>query len=238
MSDTPTSAPPGAATRLRLGDGITLTEAAYQALRADIIRGVRRPGERLRIERLRALYATGPTPLREALQRLSSERLVLAEGQRGFTVAPLDAAEFADLNIARTAIEKEALRLSLVQGDDAWEGRVVAAAYRLEKEDTALARAGSVGDGWERANSEFHTALVSACGSSWLLHVRDGLNDICERYRRVSVYRHIGARDLAQEHRRIAEAALARDADAACALTEAHFARTAEILSRSGDDAG
>ncbi|MHA6344349.1 GntR family transcriptional regulator [Roseivivax sp. CAU 1761] len=212
-----------------------MTEAAYQALRTDIIRGVRKPGERLRIERLRGLYETGPTPLREALQRLSSERLVVAEGQRGFTVAPLDAGEFADLNVARTAIEKEALRLALARGDDAWEARIVAAAYRLEKQDAALAGSGGVTDAWERANAEFHTALVSACGSSWLLHVRDGLHDICERYRRASIYRHIGARDLGAEHRGIAEAALARDSEAVCRLTEAHFARTAEVLSGGGD---
>ncbi|UMA64396.1 FCD domain-containing protein [Roseivivax marinus] len=228
-----TTAPFGG--RSRPKDGQTQTEAAYQALRADIIRGNRRPGERLRIERLRNLYGTGPTPLREALQRLSSERLVLAEGQRGFSVAPLDPAEFADINIARTSIEKEALRLSLQRGGDDWEARVVAAAYRLAKEDAALAASKEVGDRWERANAEFHTALVSACGSSWLLHIREGLHDVCERYRRASVYSRMGARDLHTEHAEISDAALARDIETACSLTERHFALTADSL-RAGSE--
>ena len=90
--------------------GETLTEAAYRAIRRDIIRGVRAPGERLRIERLRQLYDIGPTPLREALQKLSTEQLVLSEGNRGFAVAPLDFREFMDLNIARTDVELAALR--------------------------------------------------------------------------------------------------------------------------------
>ena len=211
--------------------GETLAEAAYRALRVDIIRGRRPPGERLRIEKIKAIYGIGPTPLREALHRLSSERLVIAEGYRGFTVAPLEPAEFADLNIARTALEKEALRLSISRGDDAWEARVVAASYLMQKEDAALASArGGVPDSWERANAAFHSAMVSACGSAWLLRMRAGLHDLCERYRRASVYQRLGARDLGSEHAAISRAVLDRDAELACTLTERHFALTASVL--------
>lgn len=210
--------------------GETLAQAAYRTLRADIIRGVRQPGERLRIERLKGLYAVGPTPLREALQKLSRDGLVTAEGNRGFAVAPLDPAEFADLNLARTTLEKEALRLSIARGDDAWEARIVAARHILRKEDKALAGARTVPDSWERANTAFHAALVSACGSAWLLRMRSELHDLCERYRRASVYRQLRERDLAAEHEAIAEAALSRDAEAACTLIARHFAATAETL--------
>lgn len=215
-------------------EGATLAEAAFKRLRRDIIVGVRPPGERLRIEKLKTIYGIGPTPLREALQKLSRDGLVVSEGNRGFMVAPLDASEFADLNLARTAIEKEALRLSIGRGDDQWEARVVAASYIMAKEDAALAQAQSgVPDSWERANTEFHAALVSACGSNWLLRVRAGLHDHCERYRRASVYQKLGSRDLGAEHTAIVEAALARDADRACHLTEQHFALTAAALMES-----
>jgi DNA-binding GntR family transcriptional regulator len=218
--------------------GETLAEAAYRALRVDIIRGRRPPGERLRIEKIKAIYGIGPTPLREALQRLSSERLVIAEGNRGFTVARLDPAEFADLNIARTALEKEALRLSIARGDDAWEARVVAASYLMQKEDAALAGSrDGVPDSWERANAAFHSAMVSACGSTWLLRMRAGLHDLCERYRRASVYQKLGARDLTSEHSDISRAVLERDAGLACSLTERHFALTASVLTDEAEGA-
>ena len=220
-------------------EGETLVDAAFRRLRHDIIAGTRPPGERLRIEKLKALYGIGPTPLREALLKLAQDGLVQAEGNRGFTVAPLDPAEFDDRNLARTAIEKEALRLSIARGGDAWEARVVAARYIMAKEDAALSRAsGGVPDTWERANAEFHAALVSACGSAWLLRVRAGLHDHCERYRRASVYQRLGARDLSAEHDAIAAAALARDADRACALTETHFALTAAILKDTAQGRG
>lgn len=217
--------------------GETLTEAAYRAIRRDIIRGVRAPGERLRIERLRQLYDIGPTPLREALQKLSTEQLVLSEGNRGFAVAPLDFREFMDLNIARTDVELAALRRSIAQGDSSWEARVVAATYIMAKEDAALAASGGVvRDSWEDANAAFHAALVSACGSNWLLRVRSGLQDLCERYRRASVHLRRGRRHLNDEHAAISEAALARDTDRACELIRQHFETTAHDLAATRGD--
>lgn len=230
------------ATPLRVGQGETLTEAAYDALRRDIIRGLREPGERLRIEWLKQIYEVGPTPLREALQRLSADGLVHALGNRGFTVAPLDIAEFDDLNIARTAVEKEALRLSILKGDDDWEAGVVSATYRMRKADSELARsAEQTLDRWEATNEAFHLAMVAACGSDWLLRIRKNLHDQCERYRRASVYLRRGERDLLSEHQAIAEAVLARDAEGACALTQAHYAATAGNLAEdfaSGEMSG
>jgi DNA-binding GntR family transcriptional regulator len=213
------------------GDGQTLADEAYRAIRADIVRGVRSPGERLRIEKLRAIYGIGPTPLREALQRLSADRLVLAEGNRGFAVAPLDSAEFNDLNTARIAVEISALRLSLQNGGIDWEAGVVAAAYVMEREDKALAaHPGPVPDSWERANAAFHAALVAACGSMWLLWTRSHLHALCERYRRAAVAGSLGNRMLLLEHSELALAALARNADVVCDLTERHFSRTARVF--------
>jgi DNA-binding GntR family transcriptional regulator len=211
--------------------GETLATVAYKRLRMDIIVGKRPPGERLRIEKLKSIYNIGPTPLREAMQKLAQEGLVFSEGNRGFTVAPLDLSEFQDLNLARTVVEQGALKLSIENGDTAWEARVVSAAYIMSKEDAALAAADdTLPESWELANTEFHTALVSACGSDWLLKIRTNLYDLCERYRRASVYQKAGARDLKAEHAAIAEAALARDVDRACALISDHFAQTASAL--------
>ena len=217
----------------------TLALAAYRRLRVDIIRGVRAPEERLRIEKLKSIYGIGPTPLREALQKLSADALVMTEGNRGFKVAPLVASEFEDLNTARTAIEKEAIRLSIGRGNDRWEAQVVAAHYILAKEDEALAQArDGVPDTWEQANADFHSAVVAACGSEWLLRVRNSLVDLVERYRRASLYHKLGERQLGAEHAAILDAVLARDAENACKLTELHFSLTAQTLAEAAGTDG
>ena len=219
--------------------GETLAQAAFRTLRSDIIRGVRAPKERLRIEKLKTLYNVGPTPLREALQMLVAEQLVLTEGNRGFTVAPLDYREFLDLNVARTEIELAALRLSIKHGGNDWEARVVAASYLMKKQDDALTAVDTgVPEAWEEANTAYHTALVSACGSKWLLKARADLYDQCARYRLASVHQIIGKRDLSAEHAAITAAVLARDTELACELTAKHFARTAASLPKSPGSLG
>ena len=216
----------------------SMAQRAYRIIRADIISGARPPGERLRIEMLKTIYDIGPTPLREALQKLSTEGLVLALEKRGFMVLPLDLDEFSDLNIARIEIEKVALSRSIALGDRQWESRVVAATYLMNKEDAALLASGNgVSDAWEAANAEFHATMIAACGSKWLLQMRDHLQDMCERYRRSSISQSIrktgnGKRDVGKEHAAISNAVLARDARLACQLTESHYMKTLDRLKR------
>lgn len=229
----------------RSGSGPSTVESAYDALKADIISSKRKPGELLRIDRMSRAYGVGPTPLRETLQRLTAEGLVIARGGRGFQVAPLSAAEFEDLNIARTAIEQAALRLSIAHGGEDWEGRVVAAGYIIQKWDAQmLAGAKGAIDRWEHANAEFHSAILSGCGSRWLVRTQEGLGSKCERYRRAAITRYGKAyqKEIAFEHKQLLDAVLARNADESCALLDAHYQRTLsavqDLLRHQPDDDG
>ena len=65
----------------------TIGESAYRRIRSDIIFGRLPPRQKLKLERLRDSYGASISTLREILNRLSSESLVVAEGQRGFEVA-------------------------------------------------------------------------------------------------------------------------------------------------------
>src|SRR6188472_4532315 len=80
---------------------LTVGETAYERLRSDIVFGRLPPGQRLRLESLRSGYGVGIGTLREILSRLSAEGLVVAEGQRGFEVPPLRAAELHELAALR-----------------------------------------------------------------------------------------------------------------------------------------
>jgi GntR family carbon starvation induced transcriptional regulator len=203
----------------------TLSESAYDALRDDIIRGRLEPEEKLRIEELRQKYATGASPLREALNRLAGEGFVTTEGQRGFRVAPLSRRNLREITRLRIMLECEAIRESIRNGDDEWEAGIVAASHRLAK--TAVGD--KVFPEWELRNQDFHEALIAACDSTLLLKYRRSLYEQHKRYRLISLLEHDLNRNVSEEHAAIMQAALNRREDLACEATQQHIMRTAEI---------
>ena len=99
----------------------TLARQAHTLLRDDILSGQLRPGERLRTKGLQERYGLGLSPLRESLQRLSAEGLVIMDEQRGFSVAAVSLAELKDLTLARSSLESVMLHMAMAQGDEDWE---------------------------------------------------------------------------------------------------------------------
>jgi DNA-binding GntR family transcriptional regulator len=211
-------------------EGRTLVETIYATLRREILEGSFEPGAKLRTEELRARYSTSGSTIREALTRLLGEALVTAEGQRGFRVAPASIDDFRDLTEVRKLIETEALRQSIVAGDENWESQVVAAFYRLSKVEERLAEnpLGAMGE-FEERNREFHQALIAACPSRWLHHLNALLYQQSERYRRMAIAKRTVPRDVHSEHKAIFDATLARDVELACKLTGDHIERTLTV---------
>ena len=86
---------------------------------------------------------------------------------------------------------------------------------------------------WARAHGEYHSSLAAACDNAWLLRMRATLYEQTERYRRLSLPLGTEPRDVPTEHKAIFDAAIARDADRACAALEEHLRLTAAILKAS-----
>jgi DNA-binding GntR family transcriptional regulator len=205
--------------------GGTLSRTICDRIRADILTGKRKPGTKIRLEELKAEFEVSWSPIREALSRLAAEGLILTEGQRGYRVAPVSKADLDEVIRLRTSLESMALRASIEKGDDAWEAEVVAAHHRLSKfEDRRWDP--EQAEQWERRHHTFHTALTRACRSPILLQFCAQLHELNDRYRRLFLSAYKFDRDVAAEHRAIADATLARDADKACRLLETHIQRT------------
>ncbi len=208
----------------------SVTEAAYRALRAAILAGGMRPGSRLKINELCTAMTINVSAVREALSRLSSEGLVIAEPQRGFRVAPISPQDLKDVTSARIEVEALCLRRSLAVGDIQWEATLVGAYHALATlSGTELSRDPQARERWSESHAAFHAALCGACDNSWLLRLRDLLYVQSERYRQFStaVSRHPRP---TQEHKRLLEAALARDADGIVTLMKDHLTLTMTLL--------
>jgi len=208
----------------------TIAESIYRKLRQEILWGRFAPGAPLRSDDLRARYGVGVSPLREALTRLASERLVSAIGQRGFRVPPLTSYDVEDTMRTRIVIERDALARSIEQGDIAWETAVVAAFHALSRNPIPK-EPGAATEGWALCHRQFHMALLSACGSRWQMELAGLLFDQAERHRMLRVKfapPQRLKRDTVREHRQIFEAALARDVKAAVRALEKHYEATAK----------
>lgn len=209
----------------------TIADQTYQHIRRDIISGALPPGTKLAMEMLTRRYDVGLSPLREALVKLTGDALAVAEGQRGFWVSEISLDELHDTMNTRRLIETQALTLAIEKGGVEWERAVKQAHDELSSLDVRLKEGDAATIArWESANRRFHDALVSACGSKWLIRLRGMLHYHSERYRMISLAETSVERDVHDEHEAIAAAALARKASRACRLIELHLQRTTDAV--------
>lgn len=87
----------------------------FSQLRRAIVRRIYKPGEKLQEEMLAAQLGTSRTPVREALRKLESEKLVSYSPHKGAVVASIAEKEFEDLFAVRTFTEKLIIRRAALQ---------------------------------------------------------------------------------------------------------------------------
>lgn len=209
----------------------SLVTQAYQQLRREIVHGRLPPGEKLRVEALGERYGIGASPLREALNRLTSEGLVLQKDQRGFQVSPVSVEELLELTRARRWINEIALRESIRNGDEAWEEGVLLAYHRLSRMRAVKGPNLTQEDIlWDQLHQQFHAALVSACGSRHIVEFANRLFEQADRYRNLVTVESTQARNIPEEHRMLMEAVIGRRADEAVALLNDHIQSTTDLI--------
>ncbi|HEX7751603.1 MAG TPA: FCD domain-containing protein [Novosphingobium sp.] len=216
--------------------GGTLANDVLHRLREDIVSCVLKPGDRLRFEALKEIYGVSFSTLREALSRLASERLVVAEGQRGFMVAPISKEELLDLTDARALVERETLRRAMERGGKEWKARILAAFHRLDRVENELAGQPRLTPEWDQLHSEFHEALVDASESPTLAEIRHSLFERARRYRRISAMIRRIPRAKTDEHRLIMEAVVNDDLSGALDLIDRHVREIAQNIIANGLD--
>jgi len=212
----------------------SLTSQAFERIRNDILLGTLRPSERLKIQALSERYEIGATAVREALSRLVTDGLVESEDQKGFCVSPVSQSDLIDLTETRIAIEGMAIRKAIEHGNLDWEAQVLSSFHRLSRTPPPTTIENHAA--WALAHRQFHEAMVSQCGSPWLLRLCAMLYDKSERYRNLAERStRPEERDTAAEHRELMQAiAMERNADKAVALIGTHFRATTDVILHAG----
>lgn len=141
-------------------------------LRERVVDGTLAPGAQLGEVALAEQLEVSRGPVREALQRLVQEGLLVAERYRGVFVATLDAEDVADIYVARAAVERAAAAEVVRRGD---QQAVDELEVLVEKMEGVVAGARP---SWARLadlDLSFHETLVAAAGSRRLVRMYETL---------------------------------------------------------------
>src|SRR5438270_8585414 len=222
----------------KTASGGTRADDVQEHLRAEILGGRRTPGERLKFPELCERHEVSVGVVREALTRLVDQGLVRAQAHQGYIVTPLSHKELGELTTARMELESLVFRLSVVAGDMSWEAGAVAAHHVLERAPFAAEGDPSqLSEEWSGAHAAFHVALLAGCGNRRLQEMAWKLREEAELYRRWSVsFGQEPTRDIAGEHRRLLDAALAHQPEPPAERLADHTSHTARLLITCADE--
>ena len=137
------------------------------AIRQGILRGVYRPGTKLRQELLAARLGCSVIPLREALHTLASEGLVEFVPNRGARVRPVSSRELREMAEVRSALAAQGVRLAWPHMTARTLARARTIARRMDHARDAAARV--------RLYADFHEAILAPAGRPYLVATIRGI---------------------------------------------------------------
>jgi GntR family transcriptional regulator, rspAB operon transcriptional repressor len=196
-------------------------DEVYEALREAIIQHVFHPGQRLVVEDLAQKLGVSLTPVRSAIQMLTSDGLVEIHPRSGTFVATLSSQDLEETFDIRLALESLAIEKAIRFITPAQEAR-------LEELLKILAECMNKEDGrqlHDEANHEFHQTLIEASGNKRLLDMYESLNAHIQIARLHAEQTDWRARLHAEqkEHEEMLAALLRKDTRAAVSATRRHI---------------
>ena len=212
-----------------------------------ILKGVLRPGEKLRQEAIARRFGVSRTPVRAALLVLEAQGLLTVERGRGARVRRVTRTECSESYLVRAELEGLAARLAaervtrqqleqlrkvnaelerweklLLRGSE--DSRVGEEAERLEEKDPRI--------GWIETNDRFHDLLLQVAGCSRLT---DTLNYVLKSLPRAITWLsiehdvHVVER-YRLDHAHIIECLMKRDKESAREAAYDHVMRASELM--------
>ena len=225
------SVPPAGETETGEVDGLhrlPQTLRAYRELRRRILDNEMPPNAQYLEQELADALGMSRTPVREALIRLSEERLVEVRPRHGARVLPVSVDDMREIYDVMTELEAMAARRLAERGLSREEIRVLDEV--VEEMDAALARNDL--DLWARSDEKFHALLVDLVGNSRLSQVVATFRDQAHRARMQTLRLRPKPVDSNRDHATVVAAIRKRDGEVAASTHRQHRQKAGAMLLR------
>jgi DNA-binding GntR family transcriptional regulator len=203
-------------------DAKTINTIVCDKLREAILKGVFKPGERLRQQDIAKKFGVSRIPVREALQRLEAEGLVKIQPYKGAVVAGLTIDDLREIFFLRALLEGTAAGLAAARMTAKAVDSISALLAQMEYLVRHNPDVHVLGD----INARFHEAIYKQADSPKLYKM---IKELWVSFPKSSLlFPSERASESLKEHQEIADALLSKDANRAETLMRAHIESVAK----------
>lgn len=212
----------------------SISGVVYEYLKEGILSGRFRAGEALRQELISNVLNVSRSPVREALNQLEREDLVVLRPRRGYVVTSLDTDDINEIFEIRGLLESFAAREATRHRS--WSD-VLAAKGLFHELKTHLQERPDDMSRFMTLDRKLHEILLRPAGKPRLWQIISNLRDSVEQYVRLELTTHT-LPEVQQEHAAILKAYEEGEADKIAGLISEHCERVRQrvISSLSADE--
>lgn len=161
----------------KIGDKVSLTQKAYDAIKDAIMSNKFKPGELLIEERLAKQLAISRTPLRSALKMLAYEHLVTINSSRNVIVSSIDKNDIDNITVVRESLEVAVIKQLQFNITE----KQIKELDRMLKDQIEACQ----NENYELfidLEYKFHVSMAEFTRNKWMYEMVKNINTIVQRY--------------------------------------------------------
>ena len=179
---------------------LSVTESIFKKIKYDIVLGILKPNQKLKLNLLQKEYNVSISILREVLNRLCGDGFIIYKVQKGFFVSPISKEDLHEIANLRIILETHALEISIKNKDYEWEAELLGAYHKLNHAENELEKNNlNAKSLWTKYDAEFHQMLIKKCNSLNLIRIHEVIFDKYLRYQ-LLILKYRG-KDSIKEHK-------------------------------------
>lgn len=200
----------------------SLREQTYQVLRSAILAGELLAGSRLVETQIAEKLQVSRTPIREALQQLQQEQLVVTDENGNLRVVSFATTDAVHLYRCRLVLEQESI---LEACKNASPEQLAKIEFAIQQAEKAIDQQPNQLTSYQllHIDYQFHRAIAECSGNPWLALLLDQLFDKMALLRMQTIQQNLKVLEIRSEHRQIYQAIVEHDYEKALNALRNHL---------------